>query len=88
MMNISNLNMSSNNASVEKKNKIKKKDNQNSLFCFELIFPKKSVKFFVKEQKKFNDFISSIKHIINYKEISEFEFKEKIGIGKFGIVRN
>ena len=86
-MNISNLNMSSNNASVEKKNKIKKKDNQNSLFCFELIFPKKSVKFFVKEQKKFNDFISSIKHIINYKEISEFEFKEKIGIGKFGIVR-
>ena len=86
-MNISNLNMSSNNTSVEKKNKIKKKDNQNSLFCFELIFPKKSVKFFVKEQKKFNDFISSIKHIINYKEISEFEFKEKIGIGKFGIVR-
>ena len=72
---------------LKKKNKIKKKDNQNSLFCFELIFPKKSVKFFVKEQKKFNDFISSIKHIINYKEISEFEFKEKIGIGKFGIVR-
>ena len=60
---------------------------QNSLLCFELIFPKKSVKFFVKEQNKFNEFITSIKQIINYKEISEFEFKEKIGIGKFGIVR-
>ena len=60
---------------------------QNSLFCFELIFPKKSVKFFVKEQNKFNEFITSIKQIINYKEITEFEFKEKIGIGKFGIVR-
>ena len=58
-----------------------------SLFCFELIFPKKSVKFFVKDQQKFNEFITSIKQIINYKEISEFEFKEKIGIGKFGIVR-
>ena len=60
---------------------------QNSLLCFELIFPKKSVKFFVKEQNKFNEFITSIKQIINYKEITEFEFKEKIGIGKFGIVR-
>ena len=60
---------------------------QNSLFCFELIFPKKSVKFFAKDQQKFNEFILSIKQIINYKEISEFEFKEKIGIGKFGIVR-
>ena len=85
-----NLNLSTNNNNGEKKNKINKSNNNNSnnsLFCFELIFPKKSVKFFVKEQQKFNDFISSIKHIINYKEISEFEFKEKIGIGKFGIVR-
>ena len=86
-LNISNINMSSSNATAEKKSKTKKKDDPNSLFCFELIFPKKSAKFFVKEQKKFNDFISSIKHIISYKEISEFEFKEKIGIGKFGIVR-
>ena len=69
------------NINTEKKNK------SNSLYSFELIFPKKSVKFFVKDQQKFNDFIFSIKHIINYKEISEFEFKEKIGIGKFGIVR-
>ena len=85
-----NLNLSTNNNNCEKKNKINKSNNNSnnsSLFCFELIFPKKSVKFFVKEQQKFNDFISSIKHIINYKEISEFEFKEKIGIGKFGIVR-
>ena len=85
-----NLNLSTNNNNGEKKNKINKSNNNSnnsSLFCFELIFPKKSVKFFVKEQQKFNDFISSIKHIINYKEISEFEFKEKIGIGKFGIVR-
>ena len=64
-----------------------KNNGKNSLFCFELIFPKKSVKFFVKDQLKFNEFINSIKNIINYKEISEFEFKEKIGIGKFGIVR-
>ena len=85
-----NLNLSTNNNNGEKKNKINKSNNNSnnsSLFSFELIFPKKSVKFFVKEQQKFNDFISSIKHIINYKEISEFEFKEKIGIGKFGIVR-
>lgn len=90
--NMNSLNISSmklNNSSVtnaEKKSKFINKNN-NSLFCFELIFPKKSVKFFVKDQQKFNDFIISIKHIINYKEISEFEFKEKIGIGKFGIVR-
>jgi serine/threonine protein kinase len=64
-----------------------KNNGKNSLFCFELVFPKKSVKFFVKDQQKFNEFINSIKNIINYKEISEFEFKEKIGIGKFGIVR-
>ena len=80
---LNNQNMSS---SLEIKNK-KNSKNENSLFCFELVFPKKSVKFFVKEQQKYNEFISSIKHIISYKEISEFEFKEKIGIGKFGIVR-
>ena len=69
---------------------IKKNNNSkngNSLFCFELVFPKKSVKFFVEDQQKYNEFITSIKHIISYREISEFEFKEKIGIGKFGIVR-
>ena len=85
-----NLNLSTNNNNGEKKNKINKSNNNSnnsSLFCFELIFPKKSVKFFVKEQQKFNDFISSIKHIINYKEISELKKKKKIGIGKFGIVR-
>ena len=71
---------------VKKINNLKNKG-KNSLLYFELIFPKKSVKFFVKDQQKFNEFILSIKHIINYKEISEFEFKEKIGIGKFGIVR-
>ena len=68
-------------------NKSFKNNKQNSLYCFELIFPKKTMKFFVKDQQKFNEFIISIKQIINYKEISEFEFKEKIGIGKFGIVR-
>ena len=68
-------------------NDISFRNKQNSLLCFELIFPKKSVKFFSKDQHKFNEFIMSIKQIINYKEISEFEFKEKIGIGKFGIVR-
>ena len=88
--NMNNLNGSNSNTNTEKKNKVNKNNNNpnnSSLFCFELIFPKKSVKFFVKDQQKFNDFIFSIKHIINYKEISEFEFKEKIGIGKFGIVR-
>ena len=79
-------NTNATNSTIEKKNKLFIKDS-NSLFSFELIFPKKSVKFLVKDQKKFNDFISSIKHIINYKEISDFEFKEKIGVGKFGIVR-
>ena len=76
-----------NSSNISKLKEKKKKNNSNSLFSFELIFPKKSVKFFIKDQQKFNDFIFSIKHIINYKEISEFEFKEKIGIGKFGIVR-
>ena len=88
--NMNNLNGNNSNTNTEKKNKVNKNNNNpnnSSLFCFELIFPKKSVKFFVKDQQKFNDFIFSIKHIINYKEISEFEFKEKIGIGKFGIVR-
>ena len=80
------LNNQNTSSSLEIKNKNNSK-NENSLFCFELVFPKKSVKFFVKEQQKYNEFISSIKHIISYKEISEFEFKEKIGIGKFGIVR-
>ena len=75
-----------NNLNNTQSNKIFR-NKRNSLFCFELIFPKKSVKFFVKDQLKFNEFILSIKQIINYKEISEFEFKEKIGIGKFGIVR-
>ena len=83
-----NNNNSINNTITSTEKKVKKKSkNSNSLFSFELIFPKKSVKFFVKDQQKFNEFISSIKHIINYKEISDFEFKEKIGIGKFGIVR-
>lgn len=76
-----------NNTNSTKSNKNFRNNKFNSLFCFELIFPKKSVKFFVKDQQKFNEFIISIKQIINYKEISEFEFKEKIGIGKFGIVR-
>ena len=88
IINSSSMKLNSQNSgnSLEIKNKNNSK-NANSLFCFELVFPKKSVKFFVQEQQKYNEIISSIKHIINYKEISEFEFKEKIGIGKFGIVR-
>ena len=63
---------------------IKKNNNSkngNSLFCFELVFPKKSVKFFVEDQQKYNEFITSIKHIISYREISEFEFY----VLKFGV---
>ena len=88
IINSSSMKLNSQNSgnSLEIKNKNNSK-NANSLFCFELVFPKKSIKFFVQEQQKYNEIISSIKHIINYKEISEFEFKEKIGIGKFGIVR-
>ena len=36
---------------------------QNSLLCFELIFPKKSVKFFVKEQNKFKSKCNNINSI-------------------------
>ena len=67
------------NALVECENK--------QFYNFQLIFPKKIKSFYIEDESKYITCIKGIKKIIKWKDINEYDIKEKIGIGKYGLVR-
>ena len=67
------------NALVECENK--------QFYNFQLIFQKKIKSFYIEDESKYITCIKVIKKIIKWKDINEYDIKEKIGIGKYGLVR-
>ena len=67
------------NALVECENK--------QFYNFQLIFPKKIKSFYIEDEEKYINCIKIIKKIIRWKDINDYDIKEKIGIGKYGLVR-
>ena len=61
--------------------------NEKKYYNFILVFPKKNKSYYLESEEIYNNWIELIKKAINYKEIDEYEIKEKIGIGKYGLVR-
>ena len=61
-------------------------ENKN-LYNFQLIFPKKIYSFFIEKEEEYQEIMKNIKLLINYKDIEDFDIKEKIGIGRYGLVR-
>lgn len=58
------------------------------LLCFSVIYPKKSRYYYVDNIKDYNNWISSIKRAIGYSDLADlYDVKEKLGNGKFGLVR-
>ena len=60
----------------------------NILYQFTLIFNKKKRNFFCEKEEEVKNWIKNIKKAINLKDINDYyEFKNKIGEGKFGLVK-
>lgn len=69
-----------------KENGLVQYENKN-LFNFQLIFPKKTYSLFIEDENEYKDWMLNIKILIQYKDINEYDIKEKIGIGRYGLIR-
>jgi serine/threonine protein kinase len=70
-----------------------KEENQTSfgnlnLFCFSVVYPKKTRYYYVDNEKDFKNWIQWMKRATGYENLTDkYEVKEKLGNGKFGLVR-
>jgi len=56
--------------------------------CFGIVYPKKTRYYFTEKEEEYKIWISSIKKVIGHSDINDiYEIKEKLGNGKFGLVR-
>ncbi len=56
--------------------------------CFGIVYPKKTRYYFTEKEDDYKLWISSIKKIIGHSDINEiYDIKDKLGNGKFGLVR-
>ncbi len=62
--------------------------NGNPFFCFGIVYPKKTRYYFSEKDEEYKKWISCIKKVIGHSDINEiYEIKDKLGNGKFGLVR-
>jgi len=55
---------------------------------FSISFTNKTRKYFVESKKEYEDWLRIVKKVIGYQDLNEiFEIKEKLGAGKYGIVK-
>mgnify|MGYP000980124403 CR=1 FL=1 len=60
----------------------------NSYFCFGIVFPKKTRYYFLENESDYKKWLEAIKKSIAYSDINDiYEIKDKLGNGKFGLVR-
>jgi calcium-dependent protein kinase len=60
----------------------------NSYFCFSVIYPKKTRFYYVDNQSDYQGWVSAIKRSTGYADLNDlYEVKDKLGNGKFGLVR-
>lgn len=66
---------------------ITKIDNE-SYFCFNVIYPKKSRLYYCDNQEEYSNWVKCIRKVTGYQNLTDiYEVKEKLGNGKFGLVR-
>ncbi len=62
--------------------------NGNQFYCFGIVYPKKTRYYFCENQDEYKSWVLAIKKVIGYSDINEiYEIGEKLGNGKFGLVR-
>jgi len=60
----------------------------NTYFSFSVIYPKKTRVYYVEKEEEYKSWISSIKKAIGYSNLNDnYEIKQKLGNGKFGVVK-
>ena len=60
----------------------------NKFLCFSVIYPKKTRVYFVENDKEYNSWLKVLRTVTGYSNLTEnYEVKEKLGKGKFGLVR-
>lgn len=58
------------------------------LYCFNVIYPKKARIYYCETQIEYNQWVDKIKKAIGFQSLSEkYDIKQKLGKGKFGLVR-
>lgn len=59
-----------------------------NLFCFSVIYPKKSRFYYVDNEEEFRTWLKLIRRATGYQSLTDiYDVKEKLGNGKFGLVR-
>jgi serine/threonine protein kinase len=57
-------------------------------FTFAIVYPKKTRIYYVDKQENYDSWIDTIKRAIGYSNITDnYEVKQKLGNGKFGLVK-
>lgn len=57
-------------------------------YSFSVIYPKKERVYYADSLKDFNSWVSSIKRAVGYSNLNDlYEIKQKLGNGKFGLVK-
>lgn len=58
------------------------------LFCFSVIYPNKSRIYYVEQESELKGWIQMIRKAIGYESLTDlYEVRQKLGNGKFGLVR-
>ena len=62
-------------------------DNEN-FFCFSVVYPKKSRLYYCDNEDDFKNWVKCIRRVTGYENLADiYDVKEKLGNGKFGLVR-
>ena len=60
----------------------------NTYFSFSVVYPKKTRVYYVEKEEEYKSWINSIKKAIGYNNLNDsYEIKQKLGNGKFGVVK-
>ena len=58
------------------------------LYCFSVVYPKKSRYYYVENEEEYNTWMRLIRKATGYANLTDiYEVKDKLGNGKFGLVR-
>jgi Ca2+-binding EF-hand superfamily protein len=70
------------------KEELKAKIDDSVYFCFSVIYPKKKRIYYIDNEDDYKNWIKYIKKVTGYSTLTDiYEVKEKLGNGKFGLVR-
>ena len=59
-----------------------------NLYCFQVVYPKKSRFYYVDNEEEYQTWMKFIRRVTGYANLTDlYEVKDKLGNGKFGLVR-